>query len=226
MRAMRVLIIDDDQNMCHVLRRGLEAESYSVDTAFGGKNGLYLATITDYDLIILDNAMPDEDGRSVCRKIRAGGKTTPVLILSALSSPTEKIDLLNIGADDYLGKPFSFGELLARMRALMRRPRAVVEETICVGPLSLNTRTHTVRRDEEDISLTRKEYMLLKYFMLNKSAVLSRAMLMEHVWDMHLDPFSNTVEAHIASLRKKIEDPHQTRLIHTVAGRGYKLECV
>ena len=221
----RILVIDDDQDMCRILRRGLESESFAVDTSYEGEHGSYLARTNDYDLIVLDNSMPGKDGRMVCKDIRGAGKTVPILVLSAVLHAHEKVELLDFGADDYLGKPFSFGEFLARIRALMRRPRALMDETIIVGPLSMNTRTQVVRRGAREVNLTRKEYTMLKYLMANKGSVLSRSMLMEHVWDMRLDPFSNTVEAHMASLRKKLEDVQEGKLIHTISGRGYKIEA-
>jgi DNA-binding response OmpR family regulator len=136
----------------------------------------------------------------------------------------EKAELLNLGADDYLGKPFSFEELLARIRALLRRGRDIAEAVITVGQISLDTRTHSVRRAGEEIHLTRKEYMLFRYLMLNKGVILSRSMLLEHVWDICIDPFSNTIEAHMVALRKKLEDPGGKKILYTVPGRGYKVD--
>jgi DNA-binding response OmpR family regulator len=205
------------------LREILKSEHFAVDTAQDGERGSYIARTNEYDLLILDNRMPGKSGRSVCEELRAAGKTMPILVLSAVTNTQMKIELLNAGADDYLAKPFSFEELLARIRALLRRPLGMMQETLAVDTLSLNTRTHDVRRGKSVVTLTRKEYMLLAYLMRNEGSVLSRGMLMEHVWEMHMDPFSNTVESHILSLRRKVEKAGQRKLIHTLPGRGYKI---
>lgn len=222
---MRVLVIDDDTAVCQLLEASLKAESFAVDTVEDGERGLFLARTNDYDLILLDNHMPGKNGRAVCEGLRAAGRTVPILVLSAVVNPTAKAELLNAGADDYVAKPFSLGELLARMRALLRRPPALLPDVLVVDTLSLDTRTRIVERRGKDIYLTRKEHALLEYLMRHQNAVLSRGMLMEHVWNMTIDPFSNTVDAHIASLRRKIEPPRERKLIHTVPGRGYRLSA-
>lgn len=221
---MRVLVVDDDKNIRGLLKRALESEHFAVDTAPDGEQGVYLACTNDYDILVVDNRMPKKDGRTVCREVRTSGKHMPILMLSVHVDATEKADLLNAGADDYMGKPFSFGELLARMRALLRRPPVVQHEELTIGSVSLNTRSNRVTRNGEEVRLTRKEYMLLEYLMRNPGTVLSRGMIMEHVWDMSADPFSNTIESHILSLRRKLEAPRGPKLIKTVSGRGYLMD--
>lgn len=222
---MRVLVIDDDKAVCQLLETSLQTESFAVDSVQDSTRGLYFALTNGYDLILLDNYMPGKGGRAVCEELRAAGKTVPILILSAIDNPMAKIDLLNAGADDYVAKPFSHGELLARMRALLRRPAAILQEILVIDTLSLNIRTRIVERHGKNIYLSRKEYALLEYMMRHQGMVLSRGMLMEHVWSMSVDPFSNTVDAHIASLRRKIEPSREKKLIQTIAGRGYILSA-
>jgi len=220
---MRILVVDDESAVRDLLSKTLRAEGFAVDVAEDGEKGSYLVRSNTYDLAILDNRLPKKNGIEIVREMRAASKMTPVLMLSVLSDPHQKSDLLNAGADDYLVKPFSFTELLARIRALLRRPSAVVGETLVVGDLVLDTRSHSVQRGGKSITLTNKEFALLEYLMRNAGAVLTRGMLMEHVWDMNVDPFSNTIESHIASLRRKIEPPKRAKLIRTVSGRGYKI---
>lgn len=224
MVRMRALIIDDERGVRETLADNLRAKSFAVDTAEDGTEGSYMARTNRYDIIILDNMLPEKNGLTVCEDIRRTGNTTPILILSVLADAWRKVDLLNAGADDYMIKPFSFEELLARIRALLRRPPALEGEIITIDTLSLDTKQQTAKRDGESIYLTRKEYMLLEYLMRNRGSVLSRAMIMEHVWEMTTDPFSNTIESHILSLRKKVEGPNRKKLIHTVPGRGYRID--
>jgi len=221
---MRILVVDDEEAVRLMLEQSLKAESFAVDTASDGEKGSYLARTNDYDLIVLDNRLPFKDGRSVCAEIRQAGKTMPIIIVSVLSEALTKVDLLNAGADDYMIKPFSFQELMARIRALLRRPAVLESEVLKLDTLTLNTKSHLVERGDTGVYLTRKEYMLLEYMLRNQGAVLSRGMLMEHVWDMNIDPFSNTIESHILSLRRKIDTAGETKLIHTVPGRGYKMD--
>ncbi len=218
---MRILVADDDEGIRDFLRQALKSENFAVDGAKDGEEGIYLACTNEYDLLILDNRMPRKGGLAVCEAVRAAGKGMPILVLSVDAEPAEKASLLNAGADDYMAKPFSLNELLARVRALLRRPRSIESEELTLDSLTLNTRTHKVMRAGREIHLTRKEYMLLQYLARNRGTVLSRGMIMEHVWDMNADPFSNTIESHIVSLRRKIELPGETKLIHTVSGRGY-----
>jgi len=218
---MRILIIEDEQKICDFLEMILKP-SFSVNRAKDGETGSHMARINDYDLIILDNALPYKQGKEVCSEIRAAKKTVPILILSALGESYNKVELLDAGADDYLTKPFSSEELLARIRALLRRPQNLEQEILELGDISLNTKTHDVKKANKLLKLTRKEFMLLQYFLRHKGIVLSRGMIMEHVWDMNADLFSNTIEAHIVSLRRKINDKKQL-IIQTVSGRGYKI---
>lgn len=221
---MRILVIEDDKQIRDFLKKSLEAECFAVDTAADGTKGLQCAWHNENDLIILDNILPEKTGLEICKTLREDGITTPIIILSVKSETLTKVDLLDAGADDYLTKPFSFQELLARMRALLRRPTQLEEEVLCIDDLTLDTRRHVVMRGKKEIPLTRKEFMLLEYLMKNEGIVLSRGMIMEHVWDMESDPFSNTIETHIMSLRKKIEGKGKRKFIHTVPSRGYKIE--
>jgi len=221
---MRALVIDDEQGVRETLAANLRARSFAVDTAEDGTEGSYLARTNAYDIIILDNMLPEKNGFTVCEDIRRTGCTTPILVLSALSDAWRKVELLNAGADDYMIKPFSFEELMARVRALLRRPPTLKGDIITIDTLVLDTKQQTARRCDVNVYLTRKEYMLLEYLMRNRGSVLSRAMIMEHVWEMTSDPFSNTIESHVLSLRKKIEAPDRKKLIHTVPGRGYRLD--
>jgi len=221
---MRALLVEDEQSIINFLKPALEAELFAVDAAEDGERGSYLARTNEYDLIILDNVLPKKTGLEVCEEIRRAGKMTPILILSVKSETITKVRLLNAGADDYLSKPFSLEELLARIRALLRRPRNIESELLAAGDLVLDLKQYTACRGRKEIRFTRKEFTLLEYLLKNKGTVLSRGMLMEHVWDMNADPFSNTIESHIASLRKKLDVPGKRKLIRTVAGRGYKID--
>lgn len=223
---MRLLIVEDEKEILNFLKPSLEAECFAVDIAEDGEKGAYLARTNDYDIIILDNMLPKKSGSEICQEIRSLGKTVPIIILSALSDVNKKVELLNIGADDYLTKPFSFQELVARIKTLLRRPAPIKSDILQIDDLSLDLRKNSVTRGEEEIKLTRKEFMLLEYLLRNPGLVLSRSMIMEHVWDMNADPFSNTIEAHILSLRKKIKTKNsQKELIHTIPGRGYKVDA-
>jgi DNA-binding response OmpR family regulator len=221
---MRALIVDDEKNIREFLSEGLRAECFAVDTAEDGTEGSYLARTNEYDIIILDNMLPEKTGGVICQEIRKTGRSVPIIILSVLSDTWRKVDLLNAGADDYLIKPFSFDELMARIRALMRRPRELAGDILKLDTLTIDTKQQRVNRAGIGAYLTKKEYMLLEYLMRNQGCVLSRGMIMEHVWDITNDPFSNTIESHILGLRKKIEGPQHLKLIYTVPGRGYKLD--
>jgi DNA-binding response OmpR family regulator len=221
---MRILVVEDEKEIRDFLKRSLESECFVVDTAEDGEKGSFMALKNNYDLILLDNTMPKKTGQQVCEDVRLAGKNTPILILSVKSETTTKVDLLNAGADDYLTKPFSLDELLARIKALLRRPKQLKNEVMQIDNLILDGNRGMARRGDKDVYLTRKEYMLLQYLMQNRGIILSRSMLMEHVWDMSIDPFSNTIESHILSLRKKIDMEDEKKLIYTLPGRGYKID--
>lgn len=222
---MKILIIEDEKDIINIIKPGLEAEFFVVDTAEDGERGLFLALTNDYDLIILDNTLPKKSGTEVCREVRLHKKTLPIIILSVLSETSKKVELLETGADDYLTKPFSFQELLARIKTVLRRPKQIQDEVLRVDGLELDLRRNLVKRDSVEINLTRKQFMLLEYLMRHQGTVVTRGMLMEHVWETDVDPFSNTIETHILSLRKKIKVKNsQPELIHTIPGRGYKID--
>jgi DNA-binding response OmpR family regulator len=222
---MRILVIDDDEDIRQVLKVGLEAETFSVDCAVDGEAGSYLARTNDYDLVILDFMMPKKDGKTVCKEIRDAGKTIPIIMLTVRSTTEAKVELLNAGADDYLTKPFSFQELKARINALLRRPQQLQTNTFTLSDLTVDILRHRVMRGGKEIYLTRKEFALLEYLLRHQGIVVSRGMIMEHVWDSEGDPFSNTIEAHILNLRKKIDAASKKKLIHTIPGRGYTIDA-
>ncbi len=221
---MKILIIEDEAEIAKNLKTNLEIEFFAVDMAADGETGLFMALTNEYDLVILDNTLPRKSGVEVCREIRLHKKDLPIIILSVISETEKKIELLETGADDYLTKPFSFQELLARIRAVLRRPKRMQDEILSIDDLEIDLRKNIVKRAGEEIHLTRKQFMLLEYLMHHPGAVVTRSMLMEHVWETDVDPFSNTIETHILSLRRKIKNKdNQPELIHTVAGRGYKI---
>ncbi len=220
---MKILLVEDDESISKVLKNGLETELFAVDVATDGEEGSSMGRSNDYDLIILDFTLPKKNGLEVLADIRVKGKTVPVLVLSIESETDLKVKLLDGGADDYLNKPFSFKELMARIRALLRRPNKIEAEVLSVDDLKLNTKSYTVARGGKDIHLTRKEFMLLELLMKNQGDVISRGMINEHVWDNEADPFSKTIESHILSLRRKINPNGKKHLIETISGRGYKI---
>lgn len=220
---MRILIVEDEREIRDLLQRSFVEERYAVDVARDGEEGVRLARNNSYDVIVLDNLLPKKNGIDVCRELRKAGLHIPILILSVQSETTTKIDLLNAGADDYLAKPFSFQELAARVRALMRRPAVVTGDELEIGALILNVQKHTVHAGSKELSLTRKEFMLLEYLMRNVGNPLSRMMIMEHVWDVTSDPFSNTIETHVTTLRRKLEKAGLRNLIQTIPGVGYRI---
>lgn len=221
---MRILVVEDDLDIQESLAKSFKAACFAVDTASDGEKGSYLARINDYDLIVLDYMLPKKTGLDICRELRTIGKSVPIIILSVRSHTEDKVTLLEAGVDDYLTKPFSQHELLARVRALLRRPAMTYIETITIGDITIDSKRQTVRCNDQVIYLTRKEFGLLEYLARNQGYVLSRGMIMEHVWDQDSDPFSNTIEAHIGNLRKKLGHMGH-RIIHTIPGRGYKLEA-
>lgn len=206
-----------------MLAKGLREETYAVDIAADGETALAQAFVNDYDLVILDVVLPGKNGFKVCRELRTNGLAIPVLMLTARDAVEDKIEGLDSGADDYLPKPFDFDELLARVRALLRRRPALYPEIITVGDLSVDARTRQVSRAGQSIDLTAKEYALLEYLARRAGEVVSRADISEHVWDESYDPFSKVIEVFIQRLRRKVDDGHALRLIHTRRGEGYML---
>lgn len=221
---MRALVVDDEKDLREALAENLRTLCFAVDTAADGTEGSYLARTNAYDIILLDNMLPEKSGIAVCTDIRRSGRSVPIIVLSVLSDSWRKVELLNAGADDYLVKPFSFDELSARIRALLRRPIDVMGDVLEIDDLVLDTKQQSVKRAGIGIYLTRKEFMLLEYLMRHPGTVLSRGMIMEHVWDLASDPFSNTIESHIRGLRRKVDMPECRKLIHTLSGRGYKID--
>ena len=221
---MRVLLIEDDVTIARLLKEGLEDESYAVDVANDGSEGYRTAVADDYDVIILDVMLPGMNGYEVCRSLRNDGNKTPILMLTARDTERDIVEGLDTGADDYLAKPFSFDVLLARIRALLRRPNEKLEEILQVGDLKLDPSSKKVTRASQEISLTAKEYSVLEYLMRNKGKVLSKEQIISHVWDFDADVLPNNVELFIMFLRRKIDKPFKSKLIHTVSGFGYKLE--
>lgn len=222
---MRILVVDDDHRLCSVVKRGLREEAYVVDVAFDGEEGQYLAEVNPYDLIVLDIMMPKKDGITVCRELRANGVNTPILMLTARDAVEDRVNGLDAGADDYLIKPFAFSELLARVRALLRREGTVRSSEIKVGDLILDTSTREARLGSEVVELTTKEYVLLEYFMRHPNIVLTRTMIEEHAWDYDFDSMSNLVDVYVRRLRRKLGDTGKGEVIQTVRGAGYRLRA-
>jgi DNA-binding response OmpR family regulator len=223
---MRILVIDDDLRLCDTLKRGLEENSYAVDCVHDGEEGSFHAGVTSYDLIILDVMMPKKDGWTVCRELRLKKITTPILMLTAKDEVEDRVRGLDIGADDYLVKPFSFAELLARVRALLRRESAEKSSTISLGELHLNTVTREVSWKGNQITLTSKEYAVLLYLMRQPGAVVTRAMIEEHAWNYDFDSMSNLVDVYIKRLRNKIDPEYGKQIITTIRGAGYKIQAL
>ena len=220
---MRVLVVEDEPRMSTLLRRGLGEEGYSVDAAKDGADGLWLATEQDYDAIVLDVMLPALDGVEVCRRLRASGRWTPVLLLTARDSIDDRITGLDAGADDYLTKPFSFAELAARVRALVRRPSGPRPSVLEVGDLRMDPARHRAWRGDVELLLSPKEMALLELLMRRTGEVVSRTQILDHVWDFAYDGGSNVVDQYIAYLRRKIDRPFDREDIETVRGVGYRL---
>jgi len=219
---MKILLIEDNMSIRNVLRLGLEGEAFAVDEAEDGEKGSYLARTNKYDLIILDNVLPKKMAKQVCQEIRNQNIYTPILLLSAKADTLSKVELLKAGADDYVTKPFSFEELKARINTLLRRPHKIEGVIMKVDNIILDKDTHEVTKSNKHLNLTRKEFSLLELLMSNLGKVVTRTDMIEHVWDINADPFSNTLEAHILNLRKKVGDTKK-RLIRNIPGRGYKM---
>ncbi|MFH0812881.1 MAG: heavy metal response regulator transcription factor [Pseudomonadota bacterium] len=218
---MRILLVEDDNDVARFIEKGLKENAFSVDLAENGEDGLHLATQEKYDLIILDIMLPLLSGDKILHHLRATGNNTPVIFLTAKDSVRNIVNGLNLGADDYIIKPFSFHELLARIRALLRRGRNIASPMLKVADLTLNQITREVRRRDIPIDLTPKEYALLEYFMVNKEQVLTRTMISEHVWNYNFDSMTNIIDVHINHLRSKIDKDLHPKLIHTIKGVGY-----
>jgi heavy metal response regulator len=221
---MRILLVEDEKNMASFIRRGLEEERYVVDVAPNGEAGLFLAETNAYDLIILDIMLPDTNGFSVCKDLRAKKIDTFILMLTARDDVRDRILGLEIGADDYLSKPFDFDELLARIAALLRRKRLDKSPIIKIADLELNQLTHKIVRGMKEITLTSKEYSLLEYLMINPNQVLTRTQISEHVWNEDFDSFTNVIDVFINRLRNKIDKGFEKKLIHSLRGTGYMLK--
>ena len=221
---MRILLVEDDRDVARFVSKGLKENLFLVDLAKDGEEGFELITQEKYDLIILDILLPKMDGWEVLQKIREKGIETPVIILTARDSTPDVVKGLNLGADDYLIKPFSFSELLARMRAILRRGKIQRPTELKVANLVLNQMTREVYRDTVRIDLTSKEYALLEYFMQNTGLILTRTMLLEAVWDYNFDPMTNVIDVHINHLRNKIDRDFTPKLLHTIKGVGYVLK--
>ncbi len=220
---MRILLVEDQSDAAQVLAKGLREQSYAVDIASDGEVALYQASINDYDLILLDVMLPRRNGIEVCRSLRESGLRIPILMLTALDAIPDRVHGLDAGADDYLSKPFDFHELLARIRALLRRGPEVRPEALQVADLVINTRSRRVTRAKRAIELTTKEYALLDFLARHANRVVGRAEIAEHVWDENFDPFSNLIEVYIQRLRRKLDEGHSEKLIRTLRGEGYML---
>jgi two-component system, OmpR family, response regulator len=218
---VRILLVEDELKMSRVLRRGLEQEGYAVDTVNDGDDALRRGLLEEYDAIVLDVMLPGRDGFSVCAQLRAKGRWAPILILTARDGVQDRIRGLDAGADDYLVKPFSFEELLARLRALVRRGAAERPAILSVDDVTLDPATRSVARDGAPIELSAREFALLEFLMHHHGEVVSRTRILEHVWDVNYDGFSNVVDVYVGYLRKKLEQPFDRSFIRTVRGVGY-----
>jgi two-component system copper resistance phosphate regulon response regulator CusR len=220
---VRILVVEDEPDAARMLAKGLRERSYAVDIAVDGAAALTQASDNEYDLVILDILLPRMNGFNVCRQLRADGFSAPILMLTARDGIDDRVEGLDAGADDYLPKPYHFNELLARVRALLRRREALAPALITVADLTIDTRTRRVSRKGSAIALTTKEYALLNYLATRIDEVVSRSDIAEHVWDENFDPFSNLIEVYIQRLRRKVDDPFDSKLIRTQRGAGYSL---
>ena len=220
---MRVLLVEDDTRIAHFVAKGLREQSYAVDVSATGEEALYQVAINTYDLVILDVMIPVPDGFAVCRELRRTGHRMPVLMLTARDAVEDRVVGLDCGADDYLTKPFEFRELLARLRALLRRPSTLQSSTLSVADLAINIAGQSVSRGGKFISLTAKEYALVEFLARNAGRVVGRAEIAEHVWDEEFDPFSNLIEVYVNRVRRKIDTKGFKPLLHTRRGAGYVL---
>lgn len=222
---MRILVVEDERNIALAIKKGLEIESYAVDIELDGLDGYNAASTEDYDLVILDVMLPSMDGFEICSRLRNEGSHTPILMLTAKDQNRDVVRGLDLGADDYLAKPFSFEVLVSRVRSLLRRPKEVIPNEIVVGDLILDTVSKSVTRNGNAIMLSSKEFAILEYMMRNNGVVLSKEKIISHVWDFDSDILPNTVEVFMNYLRTKIDKPYKNHLFHTVRGFGYKIEA-
>ncbi len=222
---MRILLVEDEPVAAELLAKGLREHAYAVDVAPHGPAALDLAAANDYDLIVLDVLLPGVNGLDVCSRLRADGVAVPILMVTARGGPDQRVEGLDAGADDYLPKPYHFPELLARIRALLRRGPALASAVLRLEDLTIDTRARRVERAGRPVRLTTKEYALLEYLARRRGEVVGRADIAEHVWDDSFDPMSNLIEVYIQRLRRKIDDGHAVKLIHTRRGAGYTLDA-
>jgi DNA-binding response OmpR family regulator len=220
---MRILVVEDNHHLCDSLKMNLKHEGYSVDTAYDGQEGQDFAELTPYDLIILDILLPGKDGLEVCRELRRRRIHTPILLLTARDSVDDRVQGLDCGADDYLVKPFAMRELLARLRALLRRQQPYQPGCLEMGGLIMDPAKHTVERDQQAIDLTPKEYALLEFFLRHPGQVVTRDMIEQHIWNYDFECESNVIDVYVRRLRRKIDDPFAVKLLTTVRGIGYRL---
>lgn len=220
---MRILLVEDEHKIANSLKKGFEQEAYAVDVAYDGTDGYDLASSESYDVIVLDRLLPGMDGLEICRKLRESGVHVPILMLTARGEISERVEGLNAGADDYLPKPFAFVELLARVRALSRRPKATTGTILSVGDLTLDTVNFEVKRGNKNITLSGKEFTLLQYLMRHKNSIVKKEQIIDHVWDYDANVLPNSVEVYITHLRNKIDKPFKSNLIQTLRGFGYKI---
>ena len=220
---MRILIVEDERRLANIVKKGLTEEGFAVDLAYDGEEGKYLAESEEYDLIILDITLPKADGITICKELRKKNIRTPIMMLTARTTLEEKVIGLDSGADDYLTKPFAFLELRSRIHALIRRSKQESSPILRIANLELDPIRHTAQRDEKTINLTPKEFSVLELLLRHKDGVVSRTMIIEHVWDYNFDSMSNVVDVFIASLRRKVDKGSRVKLIHTLHGIGYKI---
>ena len=222
---MRILVVEDERRLAGIIKRGFIEEGYSVDTAYDGEDAEYVAETTPYDLIILDIMLPKKDGVTVCRELRMKKVNMPILMLTARDTVEDRVRGLDSGADDYLVKPFAFSELLARVRALLRREASSKTPKLQVGDLVMDTLAREVQRGQKKIELTTKEYAILEYFMRHPGVIITRTMIEENAWDYEFDSLSNIIDVYIRRLRRKVDEKGKDSLIQTVRGAGYRLKA-
>jgi two-component system copper resistance phosphate regulon response regulator CusR len=225
MEDVRILLVEDESRVAGFIAKGLREQAYAVDIASDGEQALYQAAVNQYDIVILDVMLPLKDGHTVCRELRGSGFRAPILMLTARGAVDDRVEGLDSGADDYLAKPFDFKELLARLRALLRRSAGLRPQVARVADLTLNTASHAVTRAGKPISLTAKEYALMEFLVLNQGRVVGREQIGQHVWDENFDPLSNVIDVYIKRLRSKLDTGFSRRLIHTRRGEGYILSA-